>query len=267
MPQVTILIPNYKTLALTKLCLRLIRKLTDKNLIHVIVIDNDSQDDSLEYLRSLKWIELIERPKVPSEPVHIAHSKALDLALEQVTTPYVLSIHTDTFVKRPDWLVFLLKHFEENQNLAGVGSWKLEQKPWWHVLFKTFERLGQKLFMHLFKKRYRLAGEGDNYYYLRSHCALYRMDLLKKYQLKFCMEEGIAGKGMHQALVQAGHYMKFLSSEELLPYVDHVNHATMILHPELGASKRSIEKGRKRLLSRLKSVDMEAILRNETLDV
>jgi len=45
---VTILIPNYKTPELTKLCLRLIRKHTDSDKIHVIVIENDSNDSSIE---------------------------------------------------------------------------------------------------------------------------------------------------------------------------------------------------------------------------
>ena len=39
---VTVLVPNYKTLKLTKVCLRLIKKNTDLNKVHVIVIDNDS---------------------------------------------------------------------------------------------------------------------------------------------------------------------------------------------------------------------------------
>ena len=79
--QVTILIPNYKTLELTKLCLRLIRKHTDLNLARVVVIDNDSQDESLEYLRTLKWITLIERKHIPGETPALSHSRALDLAL------------------------------------------------------------------------------------------------------------------------------------------------------------------------------------------
>src|SRR3989338_1255892 len=166
MPQVTILIPNYKTLELTQLCLRLIRKFTDPLLAKVMVIDNDSQDESLVYLKSLPWIELIERPKVPGEEVHVAHSKALDLALESVDTPYVLSIHTDTLVKRADWLTFLLQPFKENKKLVGVGSWKLEQRPWWHMAFKKVEYVGQKIIADILKKNYRLEGRGENHYYL-----------------------------------------------------------------------------------------------------
>lgn len=122
-PKVTILIPNYRTLKLTKLCLRLIRKYTEPNLIHVIVIDNNSRDDSLDYLRSLNWIELIERKGVKDESPSLAHSRALDLALERVKTPYTLSIHTDTLVKDRQWLTALLGEMEKETDIAGVGSW------------------------------------------------------------------------------------------------------------------------------------------------
>jgi GT2 family glycosyltransferase len=45
----TICVVNYKTLDFTKLCLRSIRKFT-KHPYEVIIVDNDSQDSSLEYL-------------------------------------------------------------------------------------------------------------------------------------------------------------------------------------------------------------------------
>ena len=56
----TICIINYKTELLTKLCLRSIRKFT-RTPYQVIVVDNNSCDESLTYLRQVKWIHLIER--------------------------------------------------------------------------------------------------------------------------------------------------------------------------------------------------------------
>ena len=56
----TICIVNYKTADFIKLCLRSIRKFTSSP-YEIIVVDNDSQDESLEYLKSLSWIRLIER--------------------------------------------------------------------------------------------------------------------------------------------------------------------------------------------------------------
>lgn len=261
MKQVTILIPQYKTPLLTKLCLGLIKKYTDLNQVKIIVIDNDSQDESLAYLRKLPWITLVERKAIPGEPVHLAHSRALDLAMEQVDTPYVLSIHTDTLVKNPDWLPFLLAHMHSNSELAGVGSWKLEKKSWPARVIKILETQAQKCFYKMLKKKkHALEGVGDNHLYFRSHCALYQTDLLKKLDLHFSDGDGVAGKALHKNLAAAGYAMRFLSSEILLKYMDHINHATMILNPTLGASSRTIAKGLKRIEKRLDGMDINLIM-------
>ncbi|MBW2739606.1 MAG: glycosyltransferase, partial [Deltaproteobacteria bacterium] len=73
-PIVTALIPNYKTLKVTKLCLRLLRKYTDPKKISIIVIDNDSQDESLKYLKSIKHITLIERKKKQDDSPSLFHA-------------------------------------------------------------------------------------------------------------------------------------------------------------------------------------------------
>src|SRR5580692_1614671 len=148
-PLVSILVPNYKTPELTKLCLRLLRKYTDPQLARIIVIDNDSQDESLAYLKQLGWIHLIERPRIPNEPPVMSHARALDLGMTQVDTPYVLSIHTDTLVKRPDWLNFLISEMLRNPTIAGVGSWKLEAKPLLKRLLKFAERFLQSHYQKL----------------------------------------------------------------------------------------------------------------------
>ena len=73
----TICVVNYKTETLTKLCLRSIRKFTEYP-YRVVVVDNDSGDASLDYLRSLDWIELIERPGQVHKSGSWAHGTALD---------------------------------------------------------------------------------------------------------------------------------------------------------------------------------------------
>lgn len=264
---VTILVPHYKTLTLTKLCLRLLRKYTDENQAKVIVIDNDSQDDSLHYLRTLTWITLIERKSVIGESPVQAHARALDLALEKVTTPYVLSIHTDTLVKRPDWLHFLITQIEKNPHIAGVGSWKLEAKAWWRNVLKRIERILQLAYYRLTKQtQHGLEGIGKNFYYLRSHCALYRTDLLKKYHLHFADGDMVAGKEIHKQLVNLGHQMIFLPSETLVPYLEHINHATTVLNPNLSTREKSVSKGLQRIEKSLVRLGAKEILLDTRLD-
>jgi GT2 family glycosyltransferase len=266
-PLVTILVPNYKTLELTQLCLRLLRKYTDFNKAKVIVIDNDSQDASLDYVRTLSWIELIERKAIVGESPVQSHSRALDLALDQVTTPYVLSIHTDTLVKHPQWLDFLLMHIEKDPRIAGVGSWKLEKKPALRHVLKKIERQLQ-LFYYRFtgKKQHLIEGIGKNYYYLRSHCALYRLSLLRELNLHFSDGDQVAGKFLHKQLVDQGYKMLFLASEELIPYLEHINHATTVLNPALSTRKKSVDKGLDRIEKSLMRMNAKAVLQDGTLD-
>lgn len=267
----TILIPNYKTLTLTKLCLRLIRKHTNLSKIKIIVIDNDSKDESLSYLKTLSWITLIERKHVPNESPALSHARALDMGLEKVDTPYVLSIHTDTLVKNPQWLDFLIHQIESKPHIGGVGSWKLEAKSLLARLVKFTENTLQSLYYRCIRKTdHTLEGVGKNFYYLRSHCALYRMDLIKKFNLTFSdgeKGEHVAGKLLHKKLVEHGYQMIFLPSNLLLNYLDHINHATMILNPELGSKAKSIKKGLKRMKKRLAAFNTEEILANDQLDV
>lgn len=265
--KVTILIPNYKTVELTKLCLRLLRKHTPTGQARFLVIDNDSQDASLEYLRGLSWIDLIERKAISGEGPALSHSRALDLGLEQVETPYVLSIHTDTIVKRPDWLSYLVTRIESDPSIAGVGSWKLESKPFFRRVAKGMERAVQARYYALIgRDNHALEGMGRNHLYLRSHCALYRTDLLRRYGLRFSDGEAVAGKVMYQKLVDHGHRMIFLPSESLGQYVDHLNHATMIFNPQLGAREATVEKGLARIKRELARLEAPRILADSSLD-
>lgn len=286
---VTVLIPNYRTPEITTLCLRLLRKHTPAGRAAVIVIDNHSGDSSLDYLRGVRWIELIEREPAPDDTPSLSHARALDLGLARVRTPYVLSLHTDTFVRTPRWLDVLLQPFRDDPRVAGVGSWKLEPPPalvkrlgkaveyrwrlWRHRLTgntRKAEAVAEQMRSGYYSVRDPLAGpdgpEGDTFYFLRSHCALYRMDLVRQWGLSFTHGSETAGKGMHQELVDRGYRMVFLPVDQLVPHVIHINHATMALHPELGSSRKNVASGRKRIRRYFDMMQAEAILRDATLD-
>lgn len=262
----TIIIVQYKTPELTRLCLRLLNLHTDLQKIKIVVVDNRSEDESLEYLRRLSWVTLVERPGVPGEGGPAAHARALDLGLEYADTPFVMVMHTDTFVTSDDWLDYLLAPFQ-NRKVAGVGSWKLERQSllkrggkWLEDFFKhrilaplTGGRVGAK------KARF------ADHYYLRSHCAVYRTALVKQHTQGFCGGD-TAGKTTHQNLVKAGYEMIFLPADELIRYVCHLNHATMILHPELGGRKTGTPAARRRLAAEMNRLHYREILADATLD-
>ena len=265
--EVTILIPNYRTPEITKICLRLIRKHTNLEKAKVIVIDNDSQDESIDYLRSLKWITLLEREPKLGESPPLAHSCALDLGFGHVDTPYVLSIHTDTFIKRDDWLDVLIAPFHKNPNISGVGSWKLESKNLFQIAGYKLENTIKFLLssIGIYKKNIPKINDTKSYY-LRSHCAIYRTEIINELATSFSDEDGTAGSVMHKKMVAAGYEMLFLDSAFLGQYVDHINHATMVLNPELGSSKKNVRTGKRRMKKMLRGIDVKNILASTHLD-
>jgi hypothetical protein len=265
---VTILLPHYRTPELAKLCLRSLKKHTDLNKIKVIVIDNNSADDSVDYLRSLQWITLIERETIDGESPSESHVRAMALGMEQVTTPYVLSLHTDTIVTSDSWLDFLLDSIQTEKAIAGVGSWKLEYKPPIKRWLKAIEGFWQlKIWYPITGQGSgNVVGAGKNHYFLRSHCALYKTDLVRQHTDGFGDSGECAGKGMHRKLAEQGFKLIFIPSEKLINYMTHLNHATMILNPEIAGKKTGKPKARKRIKKELRSIGYSQILNDNSLD-
>ncbi|HED12778.1 MAG TPA: glycosyltransferase [Gammaproteobacteria bacterium] len=272
---VSILLPNHRTPELTCLCLRLLHKHTPAQLARVIVVDNASDEVSLTYLRSLDWITLLERNiDADSDPAQ-SHARALDLALSQVTTPYVCSIHTDTLIKRGDWLDYLLNQIRGKSNCAGVGSWKLDTRAqrWQWIL--SVEQVLQRHFPRLKGRRTLLREQRhETGRYLRSHCALYRTDLIRRYQLSF-VDNGISSTGrcLHQSLVTQGHRMVFLPEQDMSFYLEHLNHATILLNPRLHrqvqygvAHPLQMYRRQRRMRKKLLAFGAEEVLNDDSLD-
>ena len=238
----TICVVNYKTLEFTRLCLRSIRKFTDYP-YQVIVVDNGSQDESLEYLRSLDWIQLIERePPEAGESGSHAHAAAIDMALEQCNTEFFVSLHSDTFVYRHGWLGDLVKHFAEDENTACVGSGKLELTPAWRQWLKKVTDF------KAFKRKLLATPDPDGHqrYHNRTICCVYRTAILKHEGLSFVMgrdKELTVGKKLYFELVDRGYRTVELPPKQMSQYVVHLAHATQVINPnEFTPGNKTIRK-------------------------
>lgn len=137
MPQISIIIPQYKTLDITKLCLRALRKFSTSD-IEVIVVDNDSKDNSLEYLRSLKWIRLIEN--ADANIGGIGHKQALDLGISAATGKWILLFHSDSIVLKNGWdndLISLVQSCPEAVGATTVIREMNKFAPWYKRLYRA----------------------------------------------------------------------------------------------------------------------------------
>ena len=198
---VTIVIPHYQTHDIIRLCLRSIRKFTPQ-FYKVIVVDNDSKDESLEYLKSVKWLHLIQRKEVVKRGSW-AHGSALDIGLTDTQTEFFLALHSDVMIKDSSWLSKLLTPFQKNPALACVGTGKLEDVPATHRVFK---KMGDIKGLLRFLKT-NLLHNPDQFLpeYIRTTCAVYRTEILKKEKLSSLPREEqkmTSGQALYYELVQ-----------------------------------------------------------------
>ncbi len=240
--KVTICIVNYRTEELTRICLRAIRKFT-KYPHRVIVVDNDSQDRSLKYLRKLDWITLIERSGEDIRSGSWAHGSALDKGLAACNTEFFLAMHSDTIVHKEGWLGELVEYFTKNPNCAAVGGDKVELKPAWQVWLKKCTDV--KKWIRKLKNPKKLSNR-----YIRAICSLYRTDVLRKHDLWFTknvMDGVTCGKQIYFDLIKEGYETILLPSPVMSKYIYHLAHATMVLNPEFEVRKRTEKKCRAQL--------------------
>ncbi|UCG48058.1 MAG: glycosyltransferase [Phycisphaerales bacterium] len=257
---------NYKTLDLTRLCLRSIRRFTTYP-HEVIVIDNDSQDASLDYLKSLTWIRLIERRAKAGEPGGgYAHAAGLDLGLESCNTEFFVSLHSDAYAIKDNWLNHLVGCFGKDRQVACVGSGKIELDPKWRALLKKATDL------RTFKRKILRKPDpvGEFRYYNRTICSLYRTDILRKEALSFLMgrESGLTGgKKLYFELVDRGYRTVELHPWHMGRYIIHIAHATQAVNSrEFNLRKRTIRKYHRLVARALFSEPALGLLADNSLD-
>jgi GT2 family glycosyltransferase len=112
-PKVAILILNYNGRKYLKECIDSVLATTYPS-FDVIIIDNASKDDSLEFVKkNYPKIKLIEYEE--NYGFALAYNKAINLA----DAPYLAILNNDTVVE-PDWLNNLIPHMD-NEKVAALN--------------------------------------------------------------------------------------------------------------------------------------------------
>jgi GT2 family glycosyltransferase len=268
-PQVSICIPHWQVQELATLCLRAIRKHTSRVSCEVIVVDNGSRDASLDYLRSLPWIRLIERGEDVPENWVQAFATALDLGFSHSRGRYFAIMHTDTIVKHPRWLDRLILPLETDPACAVSGAWKLERR---HPILEFTKWATDTKKARLWLRRTLLREPGA--YQVRrevcprDYCALYRSEIIRTLGLRFDCAARYPGynpgERMYLQLMENGYRASVVPTEEMMRYVIHLAHATAGLRPgERRLRHRRTQKKSERRLRRLFSSDLGIELAND----
>lgn len=231
-PLVTIVMPHWQVQEMITLCLRSIRKYTPDIPFEVIVVDNNSQDASLGYLRSLPWIRLFERGNETPENWVRAMGTALDFGIREGRGRYLLIMHTDVLIKKQGWLGRLVEAIESDPRHAAAGTGKLELRSplaaWWK---RTFDEKRIKAWLRRTFARDQKAVVPKRPDAPRDFCALYRLDVLRKHNLSFLQKRFSAGESMYLDLVDNGYTAAMVPVAEMMDYIEHVAHGTAGLRP------------------------------------
>lgn len=224
-PRITICIPHWQVKGLISICLRSIRKHSKKYNLEVIVVDNGSKDASLEYLRSLNWIRLIERPEETHTnwPGNIV--TAWDRGIREATGDYFVTMHSDVFIKTDDWLDPFLVRMNGEHKVAGVGAWKLELENPLYMYQKLVINNAVSAVKNFFGKNKRITWRRGHY--PRDYCAMYRRDVILKHGLTFRTVDGRGGgHAIAKRLWDAGYETRMIPVRELYEKIVHIAHGT-----------------------------------------
>ncbi len=118
MIKTTVIIPNYNGKAYLEKCIESVKNQTVE--VDIIVVDNASTDDSLEYLESLpvKLIKLGE---------NTGFSNAVNVGIQSAVTPYVFLLNNDTECEN-DAIERLERAMEQNKRVFSVQAMMVSLK-------------------------------------------------------------------------------------------------------------------------------------------
>ncbi len=234
------------------MCLRSIQQCSADYDLEILVIDNGSRDDSLEYLRNFSGIRLIERPEEGCHNWPANVFTAFDRGLREATGEFFVTLHTDVLVRRPGWLDPLLQAFE-NPDVAAAGAWKLELEHPLYLWQKEFFGGAVAQVKQLFGRRNRGSWNGDRF--PRDYCAMYRRETLLRHNLTFCPrpDEITGGYAIARQLWEHGHKTRLIPTWQMAQQIVHVAHGTAALAAEKplhhGSAQRKVERRVARLFA------------------
>ena len=228
LPQFSVVLVNYRTYELTKICLELLREPAEDIGFAVWVVDNNSGDESAAYLRSLNWIRLIERTPSANEAGFLAHGRALDMVLDRVETEYLFLLHTDTFVHNPKVFQLMLDQCRKSKVIA-VGCLEQVYRGELGIRWRIATRF-LKHHVRRAKISLGLKSRPPKPYlerYIKSFCALWNIKVMREHGWRFEMGNANPSYVMQDRAIDAGYAIRKLSPRQVFRYLDHVESGTV----------------------------------------
>ncbi|MBL7999310.1 MAG: glycosyltransferase, partial [Candidatus Kapabacteria bacterium] len=117
-PVVTIVIVNYNVRDFLYQCLSSIERVHNTAPLRVIVVDNNSADDSIEYLQpQFPWVEFIPLPE------NIGFGRANNIGITKSESQYTLLLNPDTIIAEDT--IGTMVRFMETNPASGIAGCKV----------------------------------------------------------------------------------------------------------------------------------------------
>lgn len=116
--QITVLIPHYKTGKMTAYTLSKLLEFKGNHDVKIVVIDNNAGDGSAEYLTPfLNEVCYCQYPKEVLQSHGVAYNFALENGM--VDTPYFITLESDSFPTRPNWIYYYKDLIDNGCDMAA----------------------------------------------------------------------------------------------------------------------------------------------------
>lgn len=114
--KLSIIILNYNTKNLLRLCLKNLLNLKFDNSVEIIVVDNGSADGSVAMVKNFfPQIKLIISPK------NVGHAAGNNLGINQSTGEFILILNTDIIITNKDDIAKVLNFMNSHPDISIVG--------------------------------------------------------------------------------------------------------------------------------------------------
>ncbi len=113
--KVTIIILTWNGIEYTKKCLESLLNTTNLDSCDVVVVDNGSTDGTIEYLKTIDWIKIIENKE------NLGFVRGNNVAINQIKDGDIVLLNNDMIIIQNDWLERLQKtaYLEEDYGIVG----------------------------------------------------------------------------------------------------------------------------------------------------
>lgn len=220
-PKVSIVVLTYNNLSLNKVCIRSVLDKTAYPNFEFLILDNNSSDGTVEYLRELEK-EGNQNVKIIINEKNSGFAGGNNIAIKQSTGDFVMLLNNDTVVTR-GWLTNAVKHMENDEScgMCGAVTNSIGNEAMIGVVYKNLDELDSFAYQYTRKHNNEVYANVDR---LAMFCTLIRKEIMEKhglldenYQVGMFEDDDYA-----QVVKKAGYH--FYIAEDV--FIHHVNNAS-----------------------------------------